>query len=75
MFLNVGRCYLITLHSHQWYRNNTKEFLQNHELALCDDKVAHMVALPPAINAYMTIPRVTLQQNQDSQNKAHGKQP
>ena len=32
-------------------------------------------AEPPAINTYMTILRVMLQQSQDSQNNAHGKQP
>ena len=48
-------------------------------MALCDDKLTHMVPLPPAeqpaINGYMTIQRVTLLQKQDSQNNAHSKQP
>ena len=48
-------------------------------MALCDDKVAHMVPLPPAepptINAYMTIQRVTVLQNQESENNSHGRQP
>ena len=79
MFLNIVTCFLFTPHTHQWYRINTKEILQNHKLAFCTDKVAHMVPLPsaepPVINVYMTILRVTLQQNQDSQDNAHGKQP
>ena len=48
-------------------------------MSLCDDKLAHMVPLPPAdppaINAYMTIPRLTLLQGQDRQNNDHCKQP
>ena len=68
-----------TPHAHQWYRINTKEILQDHRLGLCDDNIAHMVSLPPsqppAINTYMTLPQVTLQQNQDCQNNAHSKQP
>ena len=63
MFLNMATCYVVTPHAHQWYRINTKEILQDHELALCDDTITHMVPLPlaelPAINAYMTILRVT----------------
>ena len=34
-----------------------------------------MVPSPPVLNAYMTIPRRMLQQNQVSQNNAHSKQP
>ena len=66
-------------HTYQWYKINTNKILQDHKLALCDDKVVHMVLLPsaepPPINEYMTVPRVTLLQNQDCQNNAHGKQP
>ena len=79
MFLNMAACYVVTPHIHQWYRINTKEILQDHELVLCDDEVAYMVPLPPseplAMNTYMTLPRVTLQQNEDSQNNVHSKQP
>ena len=79
MFLNTATCYVITPHTHQWYQINTKEILQVHELALCDDEVAQMVPSPPdeppPINAYIKILRVKLQQNQDSQNNAHDKQP
>ena len=75
MSLNMATGHVITPHTHQWYRINIEEILQDHELALCDGKVAHMVPLPPAINIYMTISRVMLQQNQHSQNNAHGKQP
>ena len=73
MFLNMATCYVTTPNTHQWYRINTKDILQDHKLALCVDKVAHMVPLPPAINVYMTILRVRLQQNQYSQNNAHSK--
>ena len=72
MFLKMTTCYVITPPTHQWYKVNTttNEIIQDHESALYVDKVAHMVPLPPAeppaINAYMTILRVTLQQNQDS---------
>ena len=77
--LKYSLCYVITPHTHQWYTFNAKEILQDHKLALCDDKIAHLVPFPPAgepaINAYMTVLRVMLQQNQDSQNNAHGKHP
>ena len=41
-----------------------KEILQNHDLALYDDKSAQMVPLPPAeppaINVYTTVPTLAL---------------
>ena len=43
MFLNTATHYVITPHTHQWYRINTTEILQDHELVLCDDEVAHMI--------------------------------
>ena len=60
------------------YLSTPNEILQDHELALCDYKVVPMVPLPPAeppgIKTYITILRVMLHQNQDSQNNAYGKQ-
>ena len=73
MFLNMATCYVVTPHIHQWYRINTKEILQDHDLALCDNEVVHIVSLPPVINTYMTTPRVMLQQTQDSRNNARSK--
>ena len=43
MFLKMATCYVITPHTHQWYKINTNEILQDHKLAFCDDKVVHMV--------------------------------
>ena len=67
------------INAHQWYKINTNEILQDHELTFCDDKLAHMVPLPPAelpvINQYMPILRVKVLQNQDRQNNYHHKQP
>ena len=60
-------CYAITPSTHQWYKINANEILQNHKLALCDDQSPHMVPLPLAINAFMTIARLTLLQAKDGQ--------
>ena len=64
-------CYVITPHNHQWFKINAKEIPQNHELALCDDKLACMILYTSpktsAINAYMTIARLMLLQAEDRQ--------
>ena len=53
-------CYVITPHTHQWYKINVNETLQNHKLALCNDQSVYMVPLQPAelpaINAFKTVP-------------------
>ena len=59
MFLKTSKCYIITPHTHKWYNINPNEILLDHKLALYSDKLAHMAPLPPAINAYWIIPRVT----------------
>ena len=68
-----------TTHQPVVYKIYRSEILLDHKLALCDGKLAHIIPLPPAepptIDAYVTIPRVTLLQAQDRQNKGHYKQP
>ena len=52
--------YVITPHTHHWYKININEILQNHKLVLCDDHSAHVVSLTsaeqPAVNAFTTMP-------------------
>ena len=64
-------CYVITPYTHQQYKINANEILKNCKLALCDDHSAHVVSLPPAeppeINAFTTITKLTLLQEQDGQ--------
>ena len=47
-FLNTLACYTINLDTHQWYRINTHEITDSHNIAICNDKTVHMVQLPPA---------------------------
>ena len=58
---------------------NPNTILQDCKLALCDDKLAHMVPLPPvetsAVDEYSTIPRVISLHIKERQNNDHPKQP
>ena len=68
-------CYVITPHTHQWYKINANKILENHILALCDDQSAQMVPLPPEINAYTSMIRLTLVKSQDGQINGNCNQP
>ena len=71
IFLRQSMCYVITPHTHQWYKINANKIFESHKLALCDDHSTHMVPVPPAepleINAFTKITRLTFLQTQDEQ--------
>ena len=71
IFLRQSTCYIITHHTHQWYKINVNEIFHYHTLVLCDDQSAHIVPLPttkpPAVNTFTTIAKLTLLQAQDGQ--------
>ena len=76
VFLRQSTCYVITSHTHQWYKINANRIHESHKLALCDDQSTDMVQVPPAelpeINAITTITRLTFLQTQDEQaNNTH----
>ena len=76
VFLEQSTCYIITPDTHQWYKNNTNEMLENHKLAVCNDPAVHMVPISPAepseINVFKTIARLTFLQTQNEQiNNTH----
>ena len=66
VFLKQSVCYAITPDTHQWYRMNTNEITDNHNIALCNDPVIKQVPLPTAgpsePNPFETIVRLTLAQ-------------
>ena len=72
-------CYGIKPHANQWYKINANEILENHKLALCNDKLTHMIPVPPAeppeINTFTTITRLTFLQAKDGQVSNTHKQP
>ena len=47
IFLQNSACYTINLVTHQWYRINTHEIMDSHNITICNDKTVHMVQLPP----------------------------
>ena len=67
VFLKQSACYTITLGTHQWYRINTNEITDKHNIALCNDPTINMVPLPTTetseSNAFETIMRLALSQN------------
>ena len=67
VFLKQSACYAITPDTHQWYRLNTTEITDNHNITLCNDPTINMVPLPTSepseSNAFETIARLTLSQN------------
>ena len=64
IFLRQSTCYVITPHTHQWFKINANEILKNHKLAICDDQLAHIIPLPPAelpeINTFTTIIKINI---------------
>ena len=68
VFLKQSTCYTVTPDTHQWYRINTNETTDNHNIAICNDTRINMVLLPPAeppeFNAFETIARLSLLQNE-----------
>ena len=79
IFVRQSSCYVITPHTHHWYKINANEILKNHKLALCEHQSPHMVLLPPAelpeINASMIITTLTLLQAQNGQISDNCKHP
>ena len=67
-FLKQSAWYAINPDTHQWYGINTNEITDNHNIALCNDSISNMVLLPTAgpseSNAFETLVRLTLSQNQ-----------
>ena len=63
VFFKSSTCYISTPDTHQWYRINSNETSDNHQIALCNDQTVHIVPLPPAetleINMFSTIARLT----------------
>ena len=68
IFLKLCVCYTKTPNTHQWYRINTNEITDNHNTTICNDTTINMVSLPSAkpseSNAFETIMRLSLSQNQ-----------
>ena len=55
-------CYTIYPDTHQWYRINAHKFMENHNIALCNDKPVYLMMLPPVgpgeTNAFETTARL-----------------
>ena len=68
VFLKQSACYTVTPDTHQSYRTNTNKITDNHNTVLCNGPRINMVPLPTAelseSNAFETIARLTLSQNQ-----------
>ena len=68
VILKQSACYTVNPNTHKWYRVNTNEITDNHKIAICNDTTVNMVPLPPAelpeFNAFETITRLSLSQNQ-----------
>ena len=69
VFLKQSACYIITPDTHQWYRTNTNEIIENHKITLHNDPAVHMVPILPAefskINTFNTMARLTVPQTQN----------
>ena len=56
--------------NHQWYRINTNEITDNHNIAICNDITVNMVPLPSAepleFNAFKTIASLPFSQNKET---------
>ena len=66
--LKQSTCYTVTQDIHQWYGINTNKIIANHTIATCNDSTINIVLLPPddpsEFNAFETIVRLSLSQNQ-----------
>ena len=76
LFLKQSACYKVNPDTHQWYRVNTNEITNNHTIPIGNDSTINMVSLPqaepPEFNAYGSIARLVLSQNQtDLPNDTH----
>ena len=63
IFLKTSPCYTITPDTHQWYRINTHEITDSHNITICNDTTVNMVQLTPVepneANAIETFARLT----------------
>ena len=78
VFLKQSACYTVDPDTCQWYRINANEITNNYTIAICNEDSINMVPLPPAepseFNAFGTIARLSLSQNQmDLCNNIHTK--
>ena len=68
VFLKQHLCYIVTPDIHQWYRINTNEITDDHNIAICNDTSINMVPLPQAepleFNTFKTIVNLSLSKNQ-----------
>ena len=68
VFLKQLACYTVTPDTHYWYRINNNGVTDNHNIAIFNDTTINMVPLPPAepseFNAFETVVRLSLSQNQ-----------
>ena len=75
IFFKVLACYAIYPHTHQWYRINAHKIMENHIIALCNDKQVHMLWLPSAglgeTNAFETIARLITTNNHTNTDQAN----
>ena len=72
VFLKQSTCYTVTPDTHQWYRTNTNEITDSHNITVCcNGTTLNMALLPTAepfeSNASETIVRLILSQDQRSQ--------
>ena len=67
VFLKQSTCYTVDPDTHQWYRINANDIINNHTIAICNDDSINMVPLPPAeppqFSAFGTVVRLSLSQN------------
>ena len=63
IFLKHLACYTINPYTHQWYRIDSHEIKESHNVTICNDKTVNMVQLPPAeppeANAMESFARLT----------------
>ena len=71
--------YTITPDTHQWYRINTHEITNSHNIAISNDKMVTMVQLPPVesneANATETFARLTTTNSQVNEEQLTDGQP
>ena len=63
IFLKPLACYTVNPDMHKWYRINNHKIMENHNIAVCNDKRVNMVQVPQAepldANATETFARLT----------------
>ena len=58
--LKQSACYTVTPDTHQWYRVNTNEITDNHNIILCNDPTINMLLLPTAEPSESNCETITL---------------